>query len=90
MLSLGKLAQLASNSPSERQDELMSIESELHLVEHQEDLPEIVLSSLGYDFKKQKVLGPAEIITVSTKILICLQLLFMHMILQTLKVQFYD
>lgn len=63
MLSLSKLAHLAAGrQPTEENKELQSIDDDLTLIAHQEDLPETVFIALGFDYKKQKVLTPAEII----------------------------
>lgn len=69
MLTLGKLALLASsnNDPNI----LEKVNKELTLIGYQEDLPEVVLSSFGYDFETMRVFLPAELIRVCSVNIIC-------------------
>lgn len=65
MLSLAKLALLASDEPEyDIKDCIKSIDNELDLIAHQEDLPTGVLTTYGYDVEKLKVFTPVELITV--------------------------
>ncbi|KAL2713004.1 nuclear pore complex protein Nup133 [Vespula squamosa] len=67
MLSLAKLALLASDEPEyEIKDCIKSIDNELALIAHQEDLPTGVLTTYGYDIEKLKVFTPVELITLYT------------------------
>ncbi|XP_015587429.1 nuclear pore complex protein Nup133 isoform X2 [Cephus cinctus] len=67
MLSLSKLALLASDGPlEETEDCLKSVDRELALIAHQEDLPEQVLAAYGYDIDKMRVLSPTELIMLYT------------------------
>lgn len=67
MLSLAKLALLASDDPQkELQDYVKRIDNELALIAHQEDLPTQVLTIYGYDVEKLRVFTPTELITVFT------------------------
>lgn len=66
MLSLAKLAYLASDEPDEKLTESVGkIDSELNLIAHQEDVPVHVLEIYGYDVEKLRVLSPSELINVS-------------------------
>jgi nuclear pore complex protein Nup133 len=65
MLSLAKLAVLASDEqPDKVEEQVNSLNTDLDLVSYQEELPEVVLSSYGYDVERLRVLTPAEIIKV--------------------------
>lgn len=65
MLSLSKLALLASDDPKGKvKDDMKEINSELELVAHQEDLPAQVLTTYGYDIEKLRVFTPTELIMV--------------------------
>lgn len=67
MLSLSKMALLCSDAPQDEINEVAeSINSELELIAHQEDLPVAVLETYGYDTKKLRVLMPFEMITLNT------------------------
>ncbi|XP_051164575.1 nuclear pore complex protein Nup133 [Leptopilina boulardi] len=67
MLSLSKLALLASNEPeNEIKDCTNRINRELSLIAHQEDLPAEVLATYGYDIDKLRVLTPTELIILYT------------------------
>lgn len=67
MLSLAKLALLASGETEARSDQRALLDAELDLVAHQEDLPESVLVAHGYDIDTLHVLPPGELI----QLLIC-------------------
>lgn len=65
MLSLAKLSLLASDEKEHVIEDISNeIDSELELVAHQEDLPENVLVSYGYDVTRLGVLTPQELIKV--------------------------
>ncbi|KAK0083764.1 hypothetical protein PV325_008252 [Microctonus aethiopoides] len=67
MLSLSKLSLLCSNESEDEIAEAASrINNELELIAHQEDLPDNVLQTYGYDTKKLRVLTPVELITLYT------------------------
>ncbi|XP_076290954.1 nuclear pore complex protein Nup133 isoform X3 [Lasioglossum baleicum] len=67
MLSLAKLALLASDDPeNEVRQRVERIDNELALIAHQEDLPTQVLTTYGYDIDKLRVFAPAELITLYT------------------------
>ncbi|XP_036140660.1 nuclear pore complex protein Nup133 isoform X2 [Monomorium pharaonis] len=67
MLSLAKLALLASNEPEDKvMDCVKTIDNELTLIAYQEDLPAQVLMTYGYDIKKLRVLTPRELIMLYT------------------------
>lgn len=67
MLSLAKLAVLASDE-ADRSDQTRAwIDAQLDLVAHQEDLPESVLIAYGYDIEKLHVIPPGDLI----QLLIC-------------------
>ncbi|XP_076393571.1 nuclear pore complex protein Nup133 isoform X2 [Megachile rotundata] len=67
MLSLAKLALLASDDPEEElTDRIKRINNELALIAHQEDLPTRVLTTYGYDVDKLRVFTPTELITLYT------------------------
>ncbi|OXU23558.1 hypothetical protein TSAR_013208 [Trichomalopsis sarcophagae] len=67
MLSLAKLAYLASGEPAEKLREgIGKIDSELNLIAHQEDVPVHVLEIYGYDVEKLRVLNPSELINLYT------------------------
>lgn len=66
-LSLSKIALLCSDeSEEEKREALEKINSELELISHQEELPDDVLETYGYDTKKLRVLKPMEIINFYT------------------------
>ena len=66
MLSLAKLSLLASDEQANKVDEgIQALNTQLDLVTYQEELPESVLLSYGYDTERLRVLTPAEIIKVS-------------------------
>lgn len=62
MLSLAKLSALAADSDMTVQ--VTEINSELSLIEYQEQLPENLLAAFGYETQQQKVLKAEEIINV--------------------------
>lgn len=65
MLSLAKLALLASDEPENKiVDCVKVINNELALIAYQEDLPSQVLTTYGYDIEKLRVLTPRELIMV--------------------------
>ncbi|XP_076632615.1 nuclear pore complex protein Nup133 isoform X2 [Colletes latitarsis] len=67
MLSLAKLALLASDDPQEElSDYVKRIDNELALIAHQEDLPTQVLTTYGYDVEKLRVFTPTELIELYT------------------------
>ncbi|CAL7941715.1 unnamed protein product [Xylocopa violacea] len=67
MLSLAKLAFLASDDPQDEiEDHVKRIDNELSLIAHQEDLPTQVLTTYGYDVEKLRVFTPTELITLYT------------------------
>ncbi|KAG7207192.1 hypothetical protein KM043_008877 [Ampulex compressa] len=67
MLSLAKLALLASDDPEEEViDCVKKIDNDLALIAHQEDVPSQVLTTYGYDIEKLRVLTPTELITLYT------------------------
>ncbi|XP_034193341.1 nuclear pore complex protein Nup133 [Osmia lignaria lignaria] len=67
MLSLAKLALLASDDPEEEVRECVKrINNELALIAHQEDLPTQVLQTYGYDVEKLRVFTSTELITLYT------------------------
>lgn len=69
MLSLAKLAILASNeADDELAEDMKIINNELKLIEHQEDVSEAVLETYGYDTNKMRVLSAVELITVVEEI----------------------
>ena len=69
MLSLAKLALLASDEPEEEvRDCIKRIDTELALIAHQEDVPAQVLATYGYDIEKLRVLTPTELIIVSIQL----------------------
>ncbi|GFG32593.1 hypothetical protein Cfor_12358 [Coptotermes formosanus] len=68
MLSLAKLALLASDEhPQNVEEEVSAMNRDLDLVVYQEELPEVVLSSYGYDIERLRVLTPTELV----KLYIC-------------------
>lgn len=65
MLSLAKLALLASDEQRDKvEDQVQSLNADLDLVSYQEELPEVVLSSYGYDVERLRVLTPTELVKV--------------------------
>lgn len=81
MLSLAKLTSFAMNDDDDvggggggdmvqQQARLSHINSELHLIEFQESVPEHLMVAFGYDVEQPKVLKPEEIINVSRRICI--------------------
>jgi nuclear pore complex protein Nup133 len=65
VLSLAKLALLASDEqPHTAEKEVCTLNTELDLVLYQEELPDVVLSSYGYDIERMRVLTPTELIKV--------------------------
>lgn len=71
MLSLAKLALLASDEHPQKVDEAVSVMNrDLDLVVYQEELPEVILSSYGYDVERLRVLTPTELIKVRLKVLL--------------------
>lgn len=67
MLSLAKLALLASDDPEEQvKSSVKRIDNELSLIAHQEDLPMQVLRTYGYDIEKLRVFSATELITLYT------------------------
>ena len=74
MLSLAKLALLASDEQPQKVEEAVSVTNrDLDLVVYQEELPEVVLSSYGYDVERLRVLTPAELVKVSRKVLLAVR-----------------
>ena len=66
MLSLAKLAHIASDEPDEKVElNMRRIDHELNLIAHQEDVPVHVLEIYGYDVEKLRVLSPSELINVN-------------------------
>ncbi len=62
-LSLAKLAILASDAPKETADlELRSIEYDLNIIAAQEQLPDCILESYGFDASEMKPLTPRELV----------------------------
>lgn len=69
MLSLAKLAYLASDENEEKiEDKVKKIDCELMLIAHQEDVPTHILEMYGYDVDKLRVLSPSELINVGFKL----------------------
>ncbi|XP_058801780.1 nuclear pore complex protein Nup133 isoform X2 [Phymastichus coffea] len=67
MLSMAKLAYLASDEPEDKiQASIFEIDRELNLIAHQEDVPISVLEIYGYDVEKLRVLSPSELINLYT------------------------
>lgn len=67
ILSLAKLALLASDKPEDRiQDRIKTIDHELTLIAYQDDIPVQVLEAYGYDTTKMRVLTPRELIMLYT------------------------
>jgi hypothetical protein len=65
MLSLAKLALLTSyEQPDKVEEQVQSLNTDLDLVSYQEELPEVVLSSYGYDVERLRVLTPTELVKV--------------------------
>jgi hypothetical protein len=65
MLSLAKIALMASNEePNKAEEEISTLNVNLDLVSYQEELPEIVLSFYGYDVERVRVLTPTELVKV--------------------------
>jgi nuclear pore complex protein Nup133 len=65
MLSLAKLALMASDEQPDRvEEEVSTMNMDLDLVSYQEELPEFVLSSYGYDVERLRVLTPTELVKV--------------------------
>jgi hypothetical protein len=64
MLSLAKLALLASDEHPQKVEAVSAMNRDLDLLVYQEELPEIVLSSYGYDVERLRVLTPTELIEV--------------------------
>ncbi|XP_021913246.1 nuclear pore complex protein Nup133 [Zootermopsis nevadensis] len=63
ILSLAKLALLASDEQRDKvEDQVQSLNADLDLVSYQEELPEVVLSSYGYDVERLRVLTPTELV----------------------------
>lgn len=68
VISLAKLALMASDEqPDKVEEEVSNLNMNLDLVSYQEELPEIVLSSYGYDVERLRVLTPTELV----KLYIC-------------------
>lgn len=65
MLSLSKLSALASKSESDLVGIIEDINSQLLLINHQEQLPIGILTTFGYDIDNLKVLNAEQIINVS-------------------------
>lgn len=63
ILSLGKLTSIAAEEDTSMQ--IAHIDSELHLIQFQDDVPTHLMDALGYDTDQPKVLKPEEIINVS-------------------------
>ncbi|KAJ8683493.1 hypothetical protein QAD02_019285 [Eretmocerus hayati] len=67
MLSLAKLAFLASDEPEKKiLNSVDKIDCDLNLIAHQEDVPVHVLEIYGYDADKLRVLSPSELINLFT------------------------
>jgi nuclear pore complex protein Nup133 len=65
MISLAKLALMASDEqPDKVEEEISTLNTNLDLISYQEELPEIVLSSYGYDVERLRVLTPSELVKV--------------------------
>ncbi|XP_063701326.1 nuclear pore complex protein Nup133 [Culicoides brevitarsis] len=62
LLSLAKLSAIATDS--QLAADIQQINSELVLIQHQEQLPPELLLNFGYDVQNQKVLTPEEIINL--------------------------
>jgi len=74
MLSLAKLALLASDEHPQKVEEAVSVMNrDLDLVVYQEELPEVVLSSYGYDVERLRVLTATELIQVRLKVLVTMR-----------------
>ena len=74
MLSLAKLALLASDEHPQKVEEAVSVMNrDLDLVVYQEELPEVILSSYGYDVERLRVLTPTELIKVRSKVLLAVK-----------------
>lgn len=74
MLSLAKLALLASDEhPQKVEDAVSVMNRDLDLVVYQEELPEVVLSSYGYDVERLRVLTPTELIKVRLKVILTMR-----------------
>ena len=67
MLSLAKLSLLASGADTDQNNMVEEINSNLDLVAHQEQLPDVVLNAYGYEFDNLRVFSPSELIKVSMK-----------------------
>jgi hypothetical protein len=65
MLSLAKIALMASDEQPDK--EVSTLNMNLDLVSYQEELPEIVLSSYGYDVERLRVLTPTELVKVCVR-----------------------
>ncbi|XP_012274831.1 nuclear pore complex protein Nup133 [Orussus abietinus] len=68
MLSLAKWSLLAAIEAEEDEavECIKTLNNELALISHQEDLPTQVLATYGYDLEKLRVLTPTELITLYT------------------------
>ncbi|XP_076223493.1 nuclear pore complex protein Nup133 [Nomia melanderi] len=62
MLSLAKLALLASDDGEYEVQRMKKIDNELALIAHQEDVPTQVLVTYGYDTEKLRVFTPTELV----------------------------
>lgn len=60
MLSLAKLSAVAADK--DMTDQIIEINRELHLIEHQTQIDHDILTSLGFDVNNQRVLQPEEMI----------------------------
>lgn len=55
MLSIAKLANLVTNGVHSKNDFVENINRDLELINYQEELPDTVLSSFGYDTVSNKL-----------------------------------
>lgn len=62
MLSLSKLSKLAASNEQDRDEFVIGINKDLELIEFQEELPDYVLESYGYDTVKPAVISPKNLI----------------------------
>lgn len=68
ILSLGKLTSIAAEDDMSMQ--IAHIDSELHLIQFQDDVPSHLLDAFGYDTEQPKVLKAEEIINVSVFLIV--------------------
>ncbi|XP_044731324.1 nuclear pore complex protein Nup133 [Chrysoperla carnea] len=60
MLSIAKLAEIAS--PVSNKEIIDEMNSQLNLIAHQEDMPDIIMEEHGYNIENPRVLSPRELI----------------------------